>query len=50
MVKKIDAALTLPNGKTYFFKGDEYIPYHIETDRADPGYPQKISDGLAGIG
>ena len=30
-----------PN-KAYFFRGDEYIRYDIDKDRADEGYPFKI--------
>ena len=32
-------------GKCYFFKGDKYIRYDWATDKADAGYPAKISDG-----
>ncbi|MFN8442083.1 MAG: hemopexin repeat-containing protein [Caldilineaceae bacterium] len=45
----IDAATTWSNGKTYFFKGDEYIRYDIMTDQADPGYPGKICEGWSGL-
>jgi hypothetical protein len=31
-------------GKCYFFKGDSYIRYDWQTDRADTGYPKKIAD------
>jgi peptidyl-Lys metalloendopeptidase len=31
-------------GKCYFFKGDKYIRYDWASDKADPGYPVKISD------
>ena len=30
-------------GKCYFFKGDSYVRYDWQTDRADAGYPQKIA-------
>ena len=39
----LDAAVVWPNGKAYFFKGDQYIRYDIAADRADEGYPQSIS-------
>jgi len=32
------------SGKCYFFKGDQYIKYDWAKDKADPGYPKKISD------
>ncbi len=31
-------------GKCYFFKGDKYVRYDWGADRADSGYPKKISD------
>jgi hypothetical protein len=37
------------NGKVYFFRGDSYLRYDIAGDRADPGYPQPIADGWAGL-
>jgi len=43
----LDAALNGDGpfaGKCYFFKGDKYIRYDWTTDKADPGYPKKISD------
>jgi len=30
-------------GKCYFFKGDKYVRYDWSADKADPGYPAKIS-------
>jgi len=36
-------------GKCYFFKGDSYIRYNWTTDKADTGYPKKISDGWHGM-
>jgi peptidyl-Lys metalloendopeptidase len=33
----------LSGGKCYFFKGDKYIRYDWEKNRADNGYPKKIS-------
>jgi hypothetical protein len=46
----IDAAFNSGEGKAYFFKGDQYLRYNIDTDAVDapdPGtapYPRKISD------
>jgi peptidyl-Lys metalloendopeptidase len=31
-------------GKCYFFKGDSYVRYDWNADRADPGYPRNTSD------
>jgi hypothetical protein len=45
----VDAAFNSGEGKAYFFKGDEYLRYHVANDRVDapdPGtspYPRKIS-------
>jgi TolB-like protein len=39
----IDAAVNWGNGKAYFFKGNQYIRYDIQADRADPGYPKQIN-------
>jgi Hemopexin len=35
--------------KAYFFRGSEYVRYDVETDKADPGYPQPIASGWAGV-
>jgi hypothetical protein len=46
----IDAAFNSGTGRAYFFKGNEYLRYHIGDDRVDapdPGtspYPRDISD------
>ncbi len=32
-------------GKAYFFKGDSYVRFDWQNDRADPGYPKRIADG-----
>ncbi len=45
----LDAAVVWPNGKVYFFKGDQYVSYDIAGDRADDGYPKLIADGWAGL-
>ncbi len=46
----IDAAILWPNGKAFFFKGDEYIRFDINTDKVDPGYPKSIVDNWPGLG
>ena len=41
----IDAAFTAPNGKTYFFKGNQYVCYsNLENEFIDEGFPKKIKD------
>ena len=43
-LKSMDAALEWPgNGRTYFFKGEEYWRYNWNNERIDYGYPRKIS-------
>lgn len=40
----IDAIASLPNGKTYLFKGDQYVRYSDEScNKIDAGYPFLIS-------
>jgi Hemopexin len=36
-------------GKAYFFRDDEYIRYDLPTEKADPGYPAKISAAWSGM-
>jgi hypothetical protein len=43
------AAVVWPNGKAYFFEGDQYIRYEIAADKADDGYPQPITNSWAGV-
>jgi hypothetical protein len=40
----VDAAARWPNGKIYFFKGDQYVRYSMDQDPkgVDPGYPMQI--------
>lgn len=45
----MDAVVVWPNGKAYFFQGDQYTRYDIQADRADAGYPQKTADHWRGI-
>lgn len=50
---RVDAALNYnfgPRpGKAYFFRGDEYIRYDLRSQRADSGYPRRISSAWNGI-
>jgi hypothetical protein len=39
----IDAIVPWPNGKLYFFKGDQYAVVDIATGKVDPGYPRPIN-------
>lgn len=45
----IDAGFAWPDGKIYFFKGDEYIRYESATNRMDSGYPKRIRDAWCGF-
>ncbi len=40
----IDAALDWGDGKTYLFKGNEYIRFDMSLERADSGYPKLINN------
>jgi hypothetical protein len=44
----IDAAVTAPNDKIYFFSGDQYARYDFGQGRMAAGYPKSSSewDGL----
>ena len=35
--------VSLKNGKTYFFSGNQYIRFDRKKHRADPGYPKKLN-------
>ena len=40
----VDDVVNWGNGKAYFFKDSQYIPYDIKADRADPGYPKHVDN------
>jgi hypothetical protein len=41
--KDVDAIVPWPNGKLYFFQGDQYAVVDMATDKVDPGYPKPIN-------
>jgi hypothetical protein len=43
----LDAAFTWTNGKTYFFKGQDY--WRLSDGKMEPGYPKLISKVEQGI-
>lgn len=45
----LDASLSWPNGKAYFFRGASYLRYDIATDAADSGYPLPIVGNWPGF-
>ncbi|MFI0739907.1 hemopexin repeat-containing protein [Streptomyces sp. NPDC021100] len=45
----IDDGVRLADGRTYLFKGDQYVRLDPLTLAADAGYPVKISDGWIGF-
>src|SRR5262249_28652989 len=38
-----------PTGKAYFFMGAQYVRYDVQTDKADPDYPQPIAGRWPGF-
>lgn len=42
--RDLDAVLSFSRSQTYFFKGDEYIRYNLDLDRADTYYPAYLSE------
>jgi hypothetical protein len=49
LADNIDAAVKWGNDKAYFFKGDRYLRYDIAGDKADDGFPRRITDGWPGF-
>lgn len=45
----VDAAAVWPDGKVYFFKGNQYARYDSRANRIDTGYPLLIGDQWAGF-
>lgn len=45
----VDASVSWPNGKVYFFRGAEYLRYDMASDRVDPGYPLPIAGHWPGL-
>lgn len=45
----IDAVLWWDEKTAYFFKGNQYVRYNLETDKADEGYPKTIGSYWAGF-
>lgn len=42
--RDIEAAFYFSRTRMYFFKGDQYIRYNLDSDRADDYYPANLSD------
>jgi hypothetical protein len=42
--RDIEATFFFSRSKLYFFKGDQYIRYNLDSDRADSYYPSYLSD------
>ncbi len=45
----VDAYVLWPNGKAYFFKGNQYIRYDMAEDKVDAGYPKPIAGNWPGF-
>jgi hypothetical protein len=43
------SAVTWPNGKTYFFRGDRYVRYNMADRAPDPGYPKDVRSEWNGL-
>lgn len=42
--KKLDAAVSVPNGRTMFFKGSDYWVYDSKKVKPKTGYPRSIAE------
>jgi len=42
--RDLDAAMYVMRSRLYFFKGDQYLRYNLDLDRADPHYPAYLSE------
>jgi len=42
--KGLEGAVNWGNGKAYFFKGNLYVRYDINSGKTDPGYPKTINN------
>lgn len=40
--ESLDAAISIPNGKTIFFKGDQYYEFDNEKVRPKKGFPKNV--------
>jgi hypothetical protein len=46
----VDSVVLWPNGKIYFFSGDQYFRYDIANEAVDADYPLPIQDHWKGLG
>lgn len=44
-----EAAVAWPNGRTYFFRGNEYLAFDMAEDAVLPGYPAPIEGAWKGL-
>ncbi len=45
----LDAVYVSPRGKAYFFCGNGYVRYDLDSDKPDPGYPKYIQPHWKGL-